>query len=151
MNEPVITVIGNLAGDPEMRAVGQASVANFTVMSTPRKKDGDQWVDGEALTLRCSVWREPADHVMESLRKGDRIIVTGRLTSRSWEKDGQKRTAFELEVDEVGPSLRFGVTQFRKSGGGSRPAGSQRASRPSGTVPSDPWAAKSEDPWAATS
>ena len=104
-----ITVIGNLTAAPELRTVGQSEVATFTVASTPRVFDrqAGEWRDGEALFLRCQVWRQMAGHVAESLSKGSRVVVVGRLKQRSWEKDGEKRSAMELEVDEVGLSLRY--------------------------------------------
>ncbi|CAM4331700.1 single-stranded DNA-binding protein [Nocardia ninae] len=116
--DTVITVIGNLTADPELRFVpAGAAVANFTVASTPRvfDKNSNEWKDGEALFLRCNVWREYAEHVAESLTKGARIIVTGRLKQRSYEKDGEKRTTYELEVEEVGPALRYSTATVVKS------------------------------------
>ena len=124
-NEPVITVVGNAVADPELRFTPNgAAVANFTVASTPRTFDrqANQWVDGEALFLRCSVWKEAAENVRESLTKGMRVIVQGRLKARSYEdRDGNKRTSWELDVDEVGPALRFAtakVTRAQRNGGG---------------------------------
>ena len=124
-NEPVITVVGNAVADPELRFTPNgASVANFTVASTPRTFDrqANQWVDGEALFLRCSVWKEAAENVAESLTKGMRVIVQGRLKARSFQdRDGNKRTSWELDVDEVGPALRFAtakVTRAQRGGGG---------------------------------
>lgn len=109
--ETTITVIGNLTNDPELRFTPSGSaVANFTVASTPRTFDraSSEWKDGETLFLRASVWREAAENVAESLTKGTRVIVSGRLKSRSYEtKEGEKRTVIELEVDEIGPSLRY--------------------------------------------
>jgi single-strand DNA-binding protein len=109
--ETTITVIGNLVADPELRFTPSGSaVANFTVASTPRTFDrqSNEWKDGETLFLRASVWREAAENVAESLTKGTRVIVSGRLKSRSYEtKEGEKRTVMELEVDEIGPSLRY--------------------------------------------
>ncbi|MFC8190755.1 single-stranded DNA-binding protein [Cellulomonas sp. NPDC057328] len=123
--ETTITVIGNLTGDPELRFTPSgAAVANFTVASTPRTFDrqSNEWKDGETLFLRCSIWREAAESVAESLTKGTRVIVTGRLTQRSYEtREGEKRTVYELQVDEVGPSLRYAtakVTRTQRSGGG---------------------------------
>ena len=123
--ETVITVIGNLTGDPELRFTPSgAAVANFTVASTPRTFDrqSNEWKDGETLFLRCSIWREAAESVAESLTKGTRVIVTGRLVQRSYEtREGEKRTVYELQVDEVGPSLRYAtakVTRTQRSGGG---------------------------------
>ncbi|EMY32709.1 single stranded DNA-binding protein [Arthrobacter crystallopoietes BAB-32] len=123
--ETVITVVGNLTSDPELRFTPSGSaVANFTVASTPRTFDrqSNEWKDGETLFLRASVWREAAENVAETLTKGTRVIVQGRLKSRSYEtKEGEKRTVIELEVDEIGPSLRYAsakVTRTQRSGGG---------------------------------
>jgi len=123
--ETVITVIGNLTGDPELRFTpAGAAVANFTVASTPRTFDrqANEWKDGETLFLRCSIWREAAENVAESLTKGMRVIVQGRLVQRSYEtREGEKRTVVELQVDEIGPSLRYAtakVTRTQRSGGG---------------------------------
>jgi single-strand DNA-binding protein len=121
--ETTITVIGNLTSDPELRFTPSGSaVANFTIASTPRTFDrqSNEWKDGETLFLRASVWREAAENVAESLTKGMRVIVTGRLKSRSYEtKEGEKRTVIELEVDEIGPSLRYAnakVNRTQRSG-----------------------------------
>src|SRR3954469_20605269 len=125
--ETVITVIGNVTDDPELRFTpGGAAVANFTVASTPRTFDrqANEWKDGDTLFLRCSVWRQAAENVAESLHRGTRVIVQGRLRQRSFEtREGEKRTVVELEVDEVGPSLKFATTKVSKttrggSGGG---------------------------------
>lgn len=123
--ETVITVVGNLTADPELRFTPNgAAVANFTVASTPRTFDRqtNEWKDGEALFLRCSVWREAAENVAESLTKGMRVIVQGRLRARSYDdRDGNRRTSWELDVDEVGPALKFAtakVTRAQRSGGG---------------------------------
>ena len=120
--EPVITIVGNLTGDPELRYVSSGTpVASFTVASTPRSlnRQTNQWEDGEAMFVRCSVWREYAENVAESLSKGMRVIVTGRMTVRSYEYNGQQRTSIEMQVDEVGPSLRYARAQVtRVSGGG---------------------------------
>lgn len=123
--ETTITVIGNLTNDPELRFTPSGSaVANFTIASTPRTFDrqSNEWKDGETLFLRAAVWREAAENVAESLTKGMRVIVTGRLKSRSYEtKEGEKRTVIELEVDEIGPSLRYAnakVNRTQRSGGG---------------------------------
>jgi len=124
-NETTITVIGNLTNDPELRFTPSGSaVANFTIASTPQTFDKTQqkFVDGETLFLRASVWREAAENVAESLTKGMRVIVSGRLKSRSYEtKEGEKRTVIELEVDEIGPSLRYAnakVNRTQRSGNG---------------------------------
>jgi single-strand DNA-binding protein len=123
--DTVITVVGNLTADPELRFTPSgAAVANFTVASTPRTfdKNTNEWKDGEALFLRCSVWRQAAENVAESLHKGTAVIVQGRLKQRSYEtKEGEKRTVYELDVEEVGPSLKWAtakVTKASRSGGG---------------------------------
>jgi single-strand DNA-binding protein len=122
--ETVITVVGNLTGDPELRFTPSgAAVANFTVASTPRTLDRatNEWKDGEALFLRCSIWRQAAENVAESLTRGARVVVTGRLKQRSFEtKEGEKRTVMELDVDEIGPSLRYATAKVNKTsrGGG---------------------------------
>ncbi|UGQ08897.1 single-stranded DNA-binding protein [Yinghuangia sp. ASG 101] len=120
--DTVITVVGNLTADPELRFTPSgAAVANFTVASTPRMFDRqtNQWKDGEALFLRCSVWRQAAENVAESLQKGMQVIVQGRLKQRSYEtKEGEKRTTYELEVDEIGPSLKFATAKVTKAGRG---------------------------------
>ena len=140
--ETVITVVGNLTADPELRYTQNGlPVANFTIASTPRNFDrqANEWKDGEALFLRASVWREFAEHVAGSLTKGMRVIVQGRLKSRSYDdREGNRRTVFEVEVDEVGPSLRYATAVVtRAAGGGSKPAPRQPAGRPQ---PTDPWA-----------
>ncbi|MHA6623795.1 single-stranded DNA-binding protein [Pseudonocardia sichuanensis] len=124
--ETVITVIGNLTADPELRFTPSgAAVANFTVASTPRTFDrqSGEWKDGDALFLRCNVWRQAAENVAETLTRGMRVMVQGRLRQRSFEtREGEKRTVVELEVDEVGPSLRYATAKVNKvsrgSGGG---------------------------------
>lgn len=123
--DTTITVIGNLTADPELRFTPSgAAVANFTVASTPRTFDrqSNEWKDGDTLFLRCSIWREAAENVAETLTKGTRVIVSGRLVQRSYEtREGEKRTVYELQVDEVGPSLRYAsakVTRTQRSGGG---------------------------------
>ena len=122
--DTIITIIGNITNDPELRFTPSgAAVANFTVASTPRAFDrqSNEWKDGETLFMRCSVWRDAAENVAESLARGSRVIVTGRLKSRSYEtKEGEKRTVMELEVDEVGPSLRYATAKVNKTqrGGG---------------------------------
>lgn len=166
--DTVITVIGNLTDDPELRFTPSgAAVANFTVASTPRQFDRqtNEWKDGETLFLRCSIWRQAAENVAESLQKGMRVIAQGRLVSRSYEdREGQKRTVNELQVDEVGPSLTWAtakVTRANRSGGGGGGGyggGGQGGARPAG---GDPWGgqpsggsnsgggAPAGDPWAA--
>lgn len=123
--DTTITIIGNLTGDPELRFTPSgAAVANFTVASTPRTFDrqSNEWKDGETLFMRCSIWRDAAENVAESLVRGTRVVVSGRLKSRSYEtKEGEKRTVIEMEVDEVGPSLRYAsakVTKTQRGGGG---------------------------------
>ena len=138
--ETVITVIGNTTSDPELRFTpGGDAVANFTVASTPRlfDKNSKEWKDGETLFLRCSVWRGTAENVAESITKGMRVIVSGILKSRTYEKDGEKRTVIELEVQEIGPSLKYAnakVNRTQRSGGnaqGQQPA-QQPAAQPQG-------------------
>lgn len=119
MNEPILTVVGNLTADPDLRFTQSgAAVANFTIASTPRSfdKSSNEWKDGEPLFMRCSLWREAAENVAESLTRGTRVIATGRLVASSYEKDGQKRTSYELAVEEIGPSLKFAVAKSEKAG-----------------------------------
>jgi single-strand DNA-binding protein len=123
-NETTLNITGNLTSDPELRFTPSGSaVANFTIASTPRTFDkaSNEWKDGETLFLRCSVWREAAENVAESLTKGMRVLIEGRLKSRSYEtKEGEKRTVIELEVDEIGPSLKYAnakVNRTQRSGG----------------------------------
>ena len=141
--ETVITIIGNLTGDPELRFTPSgAAVANFTVASTPRNfdKESGGWKDGETLFMRCSIWREAAESVAESLHRGDRVIVVGRLVSRSWDdkETGQKRTVMEMQVDEVGPSLRWATAKVTK---GQRSGGGGGGFSGGGQGQDDPWAA----------
>jgi single-strand DNA-binding protein len=142
--ETVITVVGNLVDDPELRFTPSgAAVANFRIASTPRTFDrqANEWKDGEALFLSCSVWRQAAENVAESLQKGMRVIVQGRLKQRSYEtREGERRTVVELEVDEVGPALAFAtakVTRASRSGGGYSGGGGQSRPQSGGD---DPWA-----------
>jgi single-strand DNA-binding protein len=125
--ETIVTVVGNLTGDPELRFLPNgAAVASFTVASTPRTFDrqSGEWKDGEALFLRCSVWRQVAENAAETLQRGMRVIVTGRLKQRSFEtKEGEKRTVVELDVDEVGPSLRYATAKVNKTSRGSAGGG----------------------------
>jgi single-strand DNA-binding protein len=139
--ETPITVVGNLTADPELRFTPSgAAVANFTVGSTPRTFDrqSNEWKDGEALFLNCSVWRQAAENAAESLTRGMRVIVSGRLKARSYEtREGEKRTVFEIDVDEVGPSMKYAtakVTKTSRSGGGQ---GFQSGGN------DDPWASNS--------
>jgi single-strand DNA-binding protein len=125
--ETIVTVVGNLTGDPELRFLPNgAAVASFTVASTPRTFDrqSGEWKDGEALFLRCSVWRQVAENAAETLQRGMRVIVTGRLKQRSFEtKEGEKRTVVELDVDEAGPSLRYATAKVNKTSRGSAGGG----------------------------
>ena len=143
--DTIITVVGNLTADPELRFTPSgAAVANFTVASTPRTFDRQtqEWKDGDALFLRCNVWRQAAENVAESLTRGARVVVSGRLKQRSFEtKEGEKRTVVELEVDEVGPSLRYAtakVTKASRGSGGGTGGGGFGASGSSGGS-DDPW------------
>jgi single-strand DNA-binding protein len=161
--DTVITVVGNLTADPELRFTPSgAAVANFTVASTPRTfdKNTNEWKDGEALFLRCSVWRQAAENVAESLSRGTAVIVQGRLKQRSYEtKEGEKRTVYELDVEEVGPSLRWATAKVTKAsrsgggggggsfgGGGQSYGGGNGAS--SGGAPSGS-SSMADDPWAS--
>ena len=155
--DTTITVVGNLTADPELRFTPSgAAVANFTVASTPRIYDrqSGEWKDGDALFLRCNIWREAAENVAESLMRGSRVIVTGRLKQRSFEtREGEKRTVFEVEVDEIGPSLRYATAKVNKAsrsggggggfggGGGGGSRGSTGGSTGSGgsETKDDPW------------
>ena len=163
--DTVITVIGNLVDDPELRFTPSgAAVANFRIASTPRTfdKQSNEWKDGETLWLGCSVWRQAAENVAESLTKGTRVIVQGRLKSRSYEtREGEKRTVFEIDVEEVGPSLRSAtakVNRASRSGSqgsyGGQPSGGQSSGSQAND---DPWSSSApsrsggggNDPWAA--
>jgi len=144
-----ITIVGNLTGDPELRFIQSgAAVVNFTVASTPRSFDrqSNEWKDGETLFLRCSLWREAAENVAESLTKGMRVIVQGRLVQRSFETNGDKRTVNEIQVDEVGPSMRYATAKVTRTqrgggqGGGGFSGGGAAASAPAGGSDNDPWA-----------
>ncbi len=151
--DTIITVIGNLTADPELRFTPSgAAVANFTVASTPRMFDrqSNEWKDGEALFLRCNIWREAAENVAESLTRGSRVIVTGRLKQRSFEtREGEKRTVVELEVDEIGPSLRYATAKVNKAsrggGGGGGFGGGGGGGRAAVRVPRSP--TPEDDPW----
>ncbi|MGH3683969.1 MAG: single-stranded DNA-binding protein [Pseudonocardiaceae bacterium] len=140
--ETVITVVGNLTADPELRFTPSgAAVASFTVASTPRTLDrqSGEWKDGEALFLRCSIWRQAAENTAESLTRGMRVIVSGRLRQRSYEtREGEKRTVMEMEVDEVGPSLRYATAKVNKAArqGGAAGGGGYGSS---GGPSDDPW------------
>ncbi len=148
--ETIITVVGNLTDDPALRFTPSgAAVANFTVASTPRvfDKATNEWKDGEALFLRCAIWRQAAENVSESLTRGMAVIVQGRLKQRSFEtKEGEKRTVIELDVDEIGPSLKFATAKVTKASRGGGDGGRSAAA--------DPWNAGASgvagDPWAAS-
>jgi single-strand DNA-binding protein len=141
-NETTLTVIGNLTADPTLSYTQNGlPVANFTIASTPRSFDkaSNEWKDGDALFLRASVWREFAEHVAGSLTKGMRVIAQGRLTQRSYQdKEGNSRTSIELEIDEIGPSLRYATAQVTRVQAGDRSQGrSERPQTPS--APDEPW------------
>ena len=150
--ETVITVVGNLVDDPELRFTPSgAAVANFRIASTPRNFDRqtNEWVDGEGLFLSCAVWRQAAENVAESLQKGMRVVVQGRLKQRSYEtREGEKRTVYELDVEEVGPSLKYATAKVtrttRQGGGGGYSGGGQQGGAPQGggrpAGGDDPWA-----------
>ena len=157
--ETVITVVGNLTADPEMRTTRNGStVANFSIAATPRvfDKQSNQWVDGDALFLRCTAWRDMAQHCAQTLRKGMRVIAQGRLTQHSWEDEQhQKRTAVELQVDEIGPSLRYATAQVQKmqsggyQGGNANGGGYQQPQQPQQQAQApadDPWGAPAGEP-----
>lgn len=117
-NEIVVTIVGNLTGDPELKVLqGGASLASFTIASTPRSFDkaSGEWRDGSPLFLRCTAWRQLADHITDSLTRGARVIATGRLSQRSYEKNGAKHTVIEMEVEEIGPSLKFATATVNRS------------------------------------
>ncbi|HYZ09618.1 MAG TPA: single-stranded DNA-binding protein [Pseudonocardiaceae bacterium] len=143
--ETVITVVGNLTADPELRFTASgAAVANFTVASTPRTLDrqSGEWKDGDALFLRCNIWRQAAENAAESLTRGMRVVVQGRLRQRSFEtREGEKRTVVEMEVDEVGPSLRYATAKVNKVSrqGGASGSGGYGSAGSSGSASDDPW------------
>jgi single-strand DNA-binding protein len=148
--ETILTVVGNLTADPELRFTPSgAPVANFTIASTPRlfDKATSEWKDGDALFLNCAVWRQAAENVAESLTKGMRVIVTGQLKSRRYEtREGEKRTSMEIEVEEVGPALKYATAKVTRSstpGGGQTGAG--WGSSANAKTGSDPWAQASND------
>ena len=144
--DTLITLVGNLTGDPELRFTPSgAAVANFTVASTPRAFDrqSNEWKDGDTMFLNCSIWRQAAENVAETLSKGMRVIVQGRLKSRSYDdREGNKRTVFEVDVEEIGPSLARATAVVTRATGGGKPAPRQPAGRPQ---PTDPWATSTED------
>lgn len=157
--ETVITIVGNLTADPELRTTRNGgAVANFSIAATPRvfDKQSNQWVDGDALFMRCTAWRDLATHCAQSLAKGMRVIAQGRLQQRSYQaQDGSNRTVIELQVDEIGPSLKYATAQVQKmqSGGyqgGSANAGGyqqpQQAQQQSQAPADDPWGAPAGEP-----
>lgn len=159
--ETPITLIGNLTADPDLRFTPSgAAVANFTVASTPRNFDRqtNEWKDGEAMFLNCAVWRQAAENVAESLTKGMRVVVTGRLRARSYEtREGEKRTVFEVDVDEVGPSLRYATAKVTRTQGGGQGGGGSWGGGSQGGGGSDNWSSSGSqggnrgggnDPWA---
>lgn len=130
MNDTIVTLIGNLTDDPELRFTPSGyAVANFTVASTPRSfdKNSNEWKDGDTLFLRCQIWREAAENVAETLEKGMRVLLTGNLKQRTYEKDGQKRSIIEVEVIEIGPSLKMAVAKVTKMSRKSENTGGQTA------------------------
>jgi single-strand DNA-binding protein len=147
--DTTITIVGNLTDDPDLRFTPNgAAVANFTVASTPRffDKQTNEWRDGEALFLRCSIWRQAAENCAESLTRGMRVIASGRLKQRSFEtREGEKRTVIELEVDEIGPSLKYATAKVNRtqrgssSGGGFGASGSDAGGSSGGAPADDPW------------
>ena len=141
--ETIVTIVGNLTADPELRFTPSgAPVANFTVASTPRTFDraSSEWKDGDAMFLNCSVWRQAAENVAESLTKGMRVIVQGRLKSRSYEtREGERRTVFEVEVEEVGPALKYATAKVTRSSRDHQPVTPMKSSG------ADPWATQSTD------
>ncbi len=164
--ETVITVVGNLVDDPELRFTPSgAAVANFRLASTPRifDRQTSEWRDGDTLWLGCSVWRQAAENAAESLQKGMRVIVQGRLKSRSYEtREGEKRTVFEIDVDEVGPSLKNATAKVNKTsraggsgggfsggGGGGRPGGEDPWATPAPAAAEGGGQAPANDPWAS--
>ena len=163
--ETVITIVGNLTADPELRTTRNGgTVANFSIAATPRvfDKQSNQWVDGDALFLRCTAWRDLATHCAQSLAKGMRVIAQGRLTQHSWEDEQhQKRTSVELQVDEIGPSLKYATAQVQKMQSGSYWGGNanggfsgngggyqqpQQAQQQSQAPADDPWGAPAGEP-----
>lgn len=149
--ETQITLIGNLTADPELRFTPNgAAVANFTVASTPRNFDRqtNEWKDGEAMFINCSVWRQYAENVAETLSKGSRVIVQGRLKARSYEtREGEKRTVFEVDVEEIGPALRYATAKVtRTSGGGGGGGGNWQGNQNQGSQ-SQGSNSGSQDPW----
>ncbi|MDF1487375.1 single-stranded DNA-binding protein [Tessaracoccus caeni] len=152
--ETPITIIGNLTSDPELRFTPSgAAVANFTVASTPRTFDRqtNEWRDGDAMFLNCAVWRQYAENVAESLTKGMRVIVTGNLKSRQYEtQQGERRTVFEVDVNEVGPALRYATAKVTRTQGGGGGGGGSWQQAPQGGNPNYQQNAPAGDPWASS-
>jgi len=152
MNETILTIVGNLTAEPELRQTGSGvAVASFTVASTPRNFDrqANEWKDGDALFMRCSAWRDLATNITASLTKGTRVIVTGRLQQRSYQdREGNNRVSLELQVDEVGPSLKYATAQVvrgdRSGGGGAPVAAAAGGSAPAATT-TDSWSTTNTD------
>lgn len=157
--ETVITIVGNLTADPELRTTcNGGTVANFSIAATPRvfDKQSNQWVDGDALFLRCTAWRDMAEHCANSLAKGMRVIAQGRLQQRSYQaQDGSNRTVIELQVDEIGPSLKYATAQVQKMQSGGYQGGNangggyqqpQQARQQSQAPADDPWGAPAGEP-----
>lgn len=154
--ETIITVVGNLTGDPELRFTASGiAVASFTIASTPRVFDrqANEWKDGDALFLRSSIWREAAENVAESLTKGQRVIAQGRLVQRSYEtREGDKRTVVELQVEEIGPALRYATAKVTRNQRGQRQGGNPYGGGTGGAqtyTPNPDRAAQNYDPWAS--
>ena len=163
--DTTITIVGNLTNDPELRFTPSgAAVASFTVASTPRSFDrqANEWKDGETLFMRCSIWRQAAENVAESLQRGMRVVVTGRLKSRTFDtREGEKRTVIEMEAEEIGPSLKYATAKVNRttrsggeggfgSGGGSASGGSSGGSGAGGSAVDDPWATGSTGGWGSS-
>ena len=157
--ETVITIVGNLTADPELRTTRNGgTVANFSIAATPRvfDKQSNQWVDGDALFLRCTAWRDMAEHCANSLAKGMRVIAQGRLQQRSYQaQDGSNRTVIELQVDEIGPSLKYATAQVQKMQSGGYQGGNangggyqqpQQARQQPQAPADDPWGAPAGEP-----
>jgi single-strand DNA-binding protein len=163
--DTTITIVGNLTNDPELRFTPSgAAVASFTVASTPRSFDrqANEWKDGETLFMRCSIWRQAAENVAESLQRGMRVVVTGRLKSRTFDtREGEKRTVIEMEAEEIGPSLKYATAKVNRttrsggeggfgSGSGSASGGSSGSSGAGGSAVDDPWATGSTGGWGSS-
>lgn len=132
-NEPVITICGNATGDAELKFLPSgAAVASWTIASTPRVKRGDTWEDGETVFYRCSVWRQMAENAAETITRGMRLVVSGRFKVRTWEKDGEKRTSLEIDVEHVGPDLRYATATVKKA--------DRSSEKPASAPIEDPWA-----------